>query len=115
VSLTILGLSSFACHSAPSGTISGHLYRVGGPAPGLPTPVPGTIDVTGQSAGTKDVTAEAGPDGSFSVEVPVGTYSLRGGSPLIQDGAPGCHARDHQPTVVRAAQTSETDVICDIP
>ena len=54
-----------------------------------------------------------GPDGFYSVALPVGTYSLNGRSPLIDDGATSCHG-SHNVTVQEGA-TAKMDVICDIP
>jgi hypothetical protein len=102
--LAVLGMLAFlatAC-SKPSGTITGHLYRVGGPAPGLPSPMPGTIYISGQGS------VHTGADGSFSMAVPAGTYTLSGRSGPITS----CHGL-HK-VIVQAKATVKMDVICDI-
>ena len=103
LALAVLGISLLlgAACGGPKGTISGHLYRVGGPAPGLPSPMPGTIYVSGGPS------VPAGSDGSFSVAVSPGTYTLSGQSP---DGL--CRAR--HPVTVQAGEVVKVDVICDI-
>jgi hypothetical protein len=101
--LGVLLLLGTAC-GGPKGTITGHFYRVGGPPPGLPSPLPGTIYVSGGSS------VPAGSDGSFSVAVSPGTYTLSGRSPAMGDGL--CHAR--RPVTVRAGDVVKVDVICDI-
>ena len=111
--LAMLALSASACGNERTGTISGHLYRVGGPPPGLPSPMPGAIDVTGQGTGTENTSVRVGPDGFYSVALPAGTYSLAGRSPLIDGGATSCHG-SHNVTVQEGV-TAEMDVICDIP
>ena len=110
--LAMLALSASACGNKTTGTITGHLYRVGGPPPGRPTPMPGTIDVTGQGTGAENTSVRVGPDGFYSIVVPVGTYSLNGRSPLIDDGATSCHG-SHNVTLQEGV-TAKMDVICDI-
>ena len=103
VMLGILALLVTAC-SKPTGTITGHLYRVGGPPPGAPSPMPGTIYVSG-----RDSPVTAGSDGSFSVVAPPGTYRLSGRS--LDGGL--CRAR--RTVTVQAGARVKMDVICDIP
>ncbi len=105
--LGVAALVTTAC-SKPKGTIAGHFYRVGGPPPGLPSPMPGTIYVSGEES-----PVTAGPDGSFSAVVPVGTYTLSGRSPQINDGNDLCYAR--RSVTVRADAVAKVDVICDVP
>ena len=102
--LAVLLLLGTAC-GGPKGTITGHLYRVGGPAPGLPSPMPGTIYVSGGSS------VAAGSDGSFSVAVSPGTYTLSGRSPDMGNAL--CRAR--HPVTVQAGAVVKVGVICDIP
>jgi hypothetical protein len=108
--LVILGaLALLACSCGkPAGTISGHLYRVGGPYPGLPTPVSGAIIVSGEES-----SAVVWSDGSFSVVVREGTYMLSGRSPEIDNGTYLCQARHS--VAVTAGVVTTMDVICDIP
>ena len=110
VVVAILGIISVhlaAACAQPTGTITGHLYQVGGPAPGAPTPVPGTVYVSGEGS------VAVGSDGRFSIAVPAGTYTLSGSSPLIEDNAPGCGSR--KAVTVEVGVVAKMDVICDIP
>jgi hypothetical protein len=100
--LVVLIALAGAC-SKPHGTIAGRLYQVGGPYPGLPTPVPGIVSVPGHGS------VSAGPDGSFSIDVPPGTYTLNG---TFGENNP-CAAR-RAVTVLEDA-VARVDVICDIP
>jgi hypothetical protein len=76
--------------------------------------LPGTIDVTGRGNGAEDTSVEVGPDGFFSVTVPVGTYSLAGRSNLINGGATPCSVRGDRNIIVRKGGTVKADVISDI-
>lgn len=61
--------------SSADGTLTGHLYVVGGPAPGLRRSIAGTVVVAGP-AGEHPVTV--GRDGAYQLNLPSGTYSLAG-------------------------------------
>jgi hypothetical protein len=107
-SLAVLGMLAFvtAACSTPTGTITGHLFMVGGPGPGIHSPMLGTIYVSGHG------TVDAGPDGSFSVTVPAGTYTLSGRTPDMNGGKFPCHA-SHSVTV-HTGTLVKIDVICNI-
>jgi hypothetical protein len=90
------------------GTISGSLREVGGPAPGLNRTIGGVIRVSRSSIVWEDSTTGAG---TFSVDLPVGTYTVTGTSPVILDGGV-CSARG--PVVVARGRTTRVDVICSI-
>ena len=68
------------------GTIAGTLREVGGPPPGLNVTIPGTISVAGDATAAATRTST----GSFSVDVPAGTYTVTGTSPMINDGRQQC-------------------------
>lgn len=108
LALAVLGVSLLLATSCggPKATITGHLYRVGGPPPGLPSPMPGTIYVSGGSS------VPAGSDGSFSLTVSPGTYTLLGHSPAIEDGNAVCQAG--RSVTVQAGAVVNVDVICHI-
>src|ERR1700684_4576699 len=61
------------------GTLTGHLYGVGGPAPGSPRPWPGTVTLTAPGV---HLDVSVGASGVYSVAVQPGTYTLVGHSPL---------------------------------
>ncbi|HTG46168.1 MAG TPA: hypothetical protein VK646_00755 [Actinomycetota bacterium] len=101
-----LALFAPACHRSTT-TISGHYYREGGPAPGLPTPLPGTIHISGRGS------VPAGSDGSFSVAVSPGTYTLTASSPHINGGKDPC-GRPRTVTV-RSGEHVTVNIFCIVP
>ena len=75
------------------GTVTGHLYAVGGPAPGSPSPLNGTVTVVSlEMTPSKVATVPVGADGAFSIDVPPGQYELTGTSPLYNGGKATCRA-----------------------
>ncbi len=70
--------------------VTGQLLRIGGPAPGLPVPLPGQIEA--RDANGNLFSATAGRDGRFRLLLPLGTYRFTGRSPRIQDGQMLCAA-----------------------
>ena len=90
-------------------TLTGHLYLVGGPAPGSPRAVSGKVFVTG-SAGK--YTASAASDGRYTLLVHPGTYSVTGSSPLYNDGSPCLPATK---VTVKRGLTSQANVYCQMP
>jgi hypothetical protein len=92
-----------------TGTLAGHLYGVGGPAPGAPRPWPGTVTLTGPGV-HRDI--QVGASGRFSVLVPAGTYTVAGRSPRYGSGAGGCRAAG--PATVTAGHRTQADVLCQL-
>ena len=70
--------------------VPGMFVRVGGPAPGSPFPLPGTITARAATGGT--FTATAGRNGRFTLSLPPGAYRVTGRSPLMQSGQMICAA-----------------------
>jgi hypothetical protein len=100
------------CGSAPSGptgTVTGHLVMAGGPAPGVTLHVPGTITAS-SAGGTRQ--ASAAEDGSFTLVLPAGRYTLSGTSPRYNDGRAECLAT--APVVVRQGAVTRADVACSM-
>jgi hypothetical protein len=95
--------------AAAFGTVTGHLYGVGGPAPGLPLAWPGTVTVTGDGF-RRDVIVGTG--GTFSIAVPVGRYTVVGHSPRYGGGTALCQAAG-KATVTRGHSTT-ADVLCQM-
>ena len=89
-----------------SGTLTGHLLRVGGPSPGKPIALSGTVTVQGPS-GSQDVIVDS--SGRYTVSVSPGTYSVVGHSPQVSLACPG-EGKVH----VRAGATAKLDAICSI-
>jgi hypothetical protein len=106
----LAGLTA-ACsgHEPADGTLTGHLYGVGGPAPGLPRPWPGTVTLTGPGV-HRDVPVGAG--GAFSVMIPAGRYTVAGHSPLYKSGAGLCQAAGI--ATVTAGRSTKADVLCQM-
>ena len=96
--------------SGPPGTVTGHLVMAGGPAPGIIVRVPGTITASSTS---RTHQASAGEDGSFTLVLPVGSYTLTGTSPQYNDGRAECVAA--APVVVREGTVTRADVTCVMP
>jgi hypothetical protein len=104
-------LALLAGCSGGTGVISGELVAVGGPA-NVRKPLPGTVQISGEG---HEFTYRVLPsaEGTFSVEVPTGTYVVTGRSPLYQGGRLDCHIA--QPSLtVRANETITLDVACDM-
>jgi hypothetical protein len=55
---------------------------------------------------------EVGADGSFSVVVPPGKYSVQGRSRYYNGGRTPCFAK--KPVAVTAGTSIETDVVCQV-
>ncbi|HET9974378.1 MAG TPA: hypothetical protein VFQ68_39525 [Streptosporangiaceae bacterium] len=91
------------------GMLTGHLYAVGGPAPGTRRPWPGTVTLTG-SGMHRDI--KVGAVGGYSAWVPPGTYTVAGRSPLYQDGTGACRATG--PVTVASGHRTEADVLCQL-
>jgi hypothetical protein len=113
--------------SGPTGTVQGIFEIAGGPAipktNGLITtptsPISGIVSFTDASGHTTDVTT--GSDGTFSVRLPAGKYTVTGLTPTIQmlggTSSPVAYEPCGPPVtaVVRASQTSKISVICPVP
>ncbi len=69
-------------------TVTGVLEAVGGPAPGSPRPLSGTIYLRSESQST--VNAPAGRAGRFSVSLLAGSYTVTGRSSEYEGGHAGC-------------------------
>lgn len=91
------------------GTLSGHLVGVGGVAPGLPRPFPGTVTVIGPGF-HRDISVRA--DGAYTVTVPPGSYTVVGHSPNLNSGKTACPAL-HAANVI-ADQETTADVACSL-
>jgi len=72
----------------PRQTVTGLLVRVGGPAPGSPVPLPGTVVAKNAAGG--QFTTTTGNNGRFQLSLPPGTYRLTGHTPEVMgDGQQG--------------------------
>jgi hypothetical protein len=115
IAVVAVGIASLGgCGGDPGyhQTVPGAFVRVGGPAPGSPAPLPGTI--TARTAMGKTFTATAGRDGRFTLSLPPGTYQVTGRSPLMQSGQMICAAAAEL-QVSRGQPARHVTVVCSIP
>jgi hypothetical protein len=91
------------------GTLTGHLYGVGGPAPGSPRPWSGTVTVTGSGV---HLDVPVGADGAYSVKVPPGRYTVTGHSPLNGSGTALCQAAGI--ATATSGHSTKADVLCQM-
>jgi hypothetical protein len=92
--------------------VTGRFVRVGGPAPGSPVPLPGTI--TARSASGQTFTTTSGTNGRFKLSLPPGSYQVTGRSPLMQSGRMICAATARL-RVTRDKPAGPVTVVCSIP
>ncbi|HEY1918602.1 MAG TPA: hypothetical protein VGH27_23760 [Streptosporangiaceae bacterium] len=106
----LAGLTA-ACagHNPADGTLAGHLYGAGGPAPGLARPWPGTVTLSGPGV---DRDVPVGASGTYSVVVPAGRYAVVGHSPLYGSGTALCQATGT--VTVTSGHTTRADVFCQM-
>jgi hypothetical protein len=115
IAVLAVGIAALASCSGNPGyhqTVPGTFVRVGGPAPGSPVPLPGTI--TARAVTGETFTATAGRDGRFKLPLPPGTYRVTGRSPLMQSGQMIC-AATAELHVSRGQPARPVTVICSIP
>lgn len=102
-----------ACSSGSAGgTVSGHLLRVGGPPGAGSPPLNGMVTFTSSSG--LDTKVRASASGGFHSVLPVGTYTLTGTSPDLNDGKLICYS-DPTRVTVKSATVTTRDVFCHIP
>jgi hypothetical protein len=94
--------------SIDTGRVRGHLLAVGGPAPGSRRPLSGEVTATGQNL-TR--TVQIGPDGTYTLTLPPGSYTLTGHSPEYGSNAAVCRTADSTVSV-RSGKGGTADVLC---
>ena len=101
------------CSARPSDeqTVHGRFVRVGGPAPGSPVPLPGSI--TARARNGQSFTSTAGRTGRFTLSLPPGSYRVTGRSPLMQSGQMIC-AATRQLHVIHGKAARPVTVVCSI-
>ena len=107
--LTLASCSSPTGPPGPTGTLTGTLQAVGGPAGAGPRALTGQITLNGRN-GTSKTLITVGANGRFSVPVTVGTYIVTGQSPQYEGGAANCQASG--PVTVTKNVTSTVVVDC---
>lgn len=109
--MAIVVLAGCGGHPGYHQTVPGTFVRVGGPAPGSPFPLSGTV--TARAATGETFTATAGRDGRFKLSLPPGSYRVTGRSPLVQSGQMMCAAAEKL-HVSRGQPARSVTVICSI-
>ena len=105
--LCVLALSLAACSSTPPmGTVTGRIVQVGGIERGA-SAVRGVVTLTNVSTGVQYHADSKGKAG-YSIEVPVGTYTVTG------RGHGGLAATARQTVHVRQSKTSRVNLIIPI-
>jgi hypothetical protein len=90
--------------------VTGTYIRVGGPSGTANVPLPGTITFRG--SGGSVITVSSGSTGTFTGQLPPGTYAVTATSSLINDGKSTCSRP--LTTRVQAGKTVSLTIICDI-
>jgi hypothetical protein len=104
-------LFAASCRSTPDGLVMGTVELVGGPPPGGPYPLTGTVLArTESNRSTVVALVNAGSDGRFQIRLPSGTYVLTQTSPSSIGG--DCHS---DPLTVIPQRTVTATVICGGP
>jgi hypothetical protein len=115
IAVLVAGISVLTgCGGSPGfqQSVPGRFERVGGPAPGSPSPLPGTITARAVTGDT--FTATAGKNGRFTLSLPPGSYQVTGSSPLMQSGQMICAATSRL-RVTRNKPVGSITVVCSIP
>lgn len=112
VSVSIL--TSCTDQPGPHQSVTGLLVRVGGPAPGSPVPLPGTV--AARNAAGAQFTTTTGKNGRFRLSLPPGTYRLTGHSPqVIGDGQQELCLAGRTIHLTRRIPLHNVWVVCSIP
>ena len=93
------------------GIAQGSMHEIGGPAPGLPKPIAGTLVATGTDGRQHTTTVDV--NGRFSITLAPGEYTVEGHSPTYGNGAYTCGANT-APVVVRANAVTDVELYCQI-
>jgi hypothetical protein len=96
----------------PSGLVQGRLLAVGGPAPGKPRPLAGTISFKGPGGST--ATTQVDADGKFTIELSPGSYVITGTSPSYESNKGVC-STEKPSTAITASGSATADVLCQEP
>lgn len=100
-----------SCTSTPAtGSVSGRLQVIGGPAP-PPPPEPLEGEVRLKASGGTTYLVHTARIGTFSIPVAAGTYTIRGRSPKFGNDGWGCFAG---PVTVHRHATVWVHVYCPV-
>lgn len=107
-SVALAGCSSPTGPPGATGTLTGTLQAVGGPAGAGPRALSGQVTIRASNGAMYMITV--GANGRFSVPAPVSTYTVSGRSPTYEGGAANCKATG--PVTVTKGVTSSVEVDC---
>ena len=107
-------LAGCSGQAGPHQMVTGLLVRVGGPSPGSPVPLAGTV--VAQNAAGGQFTTSTGKNGRFQLSLPPGAYRLTGHSPqvIVNNQQMLCIA-EHAVRVIRRQPLHNIWVVCSIP
>ena len=112
VSVSIL--TGCSAEPSPHQSVTGLLVRVGGPAPGSPVPLPGTVVARNVAGG--QFTTTTGNNGRFQLSLPPGTYRLTGHTPEVMgDGQQGLCFALQTINVTMRTPLHNIRIICPVP
>ena len=100
--------SSLSSTDSGSGRVAGTLEAVGGPPPGTPRPLPGTV-VLQETNGAAVRSVRVDSNGRFVVSVMPGSYKASGSSPQYEGGRSTCVAPR---LIVKKAATTIVVIMC---
>lgn len=103
------GAGESSASATGTGILQGHLYGVGGPAPGSQAAWTGIVTLS-SSGFRRDI--PVGADGAYSVTLAPGLYTVVGHSPQLDNGNTSCVAANAAQVVAGATITE--DVLCHI-
>jgi hypothetical protein len=104
--------SNYNLHPPSYGSVNGRFLAIGGPAPGLPRPKPGTGTVVFTDARTgRAQTVDTRTGGTFGSAIPPGSYTVVGHISSYQGGRVGCAARGS--VTVHADTPARINVYCE--
>jgi hypothetical protein len=100
----------YDAHPPVYGSVSGRFMAAGGPAPGLPRPMPGfgSVTLTAESGRVQTVDAAGG---RYGTAIAPGSYTVYGHISSYQGGRLGCAA--HGFVIVRANKSAHIDIYCE--
>jgi len=107
----VAAVAFVGCSSTPgTGFVSGRLQAVGGPAPGAPRAISGTVIARAPNQSSYSV--KVGSDGQFLLQLPVGSWVITGRSPQYEGGQAVCLQAGKPIKVSANTTTSNVDVNC---
>ena len=113
ISLAAAVLAAAGCSgtTGSTGTVTGTYIREGGPSGAPNVRLPGTITFRASDGTTTSFSS--GTNGTFTGQLPPGSYTVTATSSLINDGTSACS--QSLSTRVQAGKTVSLTVVCAVP